>query len=409
MFSPTTRTHCLLALSLLAGTLLLASCGGGDSDTVTPPTPSPEPPIAEALPATPTGWLRLTPRDTVINGVKVHPTCSRAPGSDPTYHFYARRGSGAGVMVFFGGGGACWDSESCARPTNGSQAQLDPKLFFAEIGDDDPARYGGVLNASDAANPVRDWSMVYVPSCNGDLHTGSKTMQYTHPVTGQPFHIEHRGADNVRVVTEWMKANFSAPDQLLLLGSSAGGVGAITHYPGMQRAFPRARTDLLIESGPTLMPAVFESTYRHNWNMQIDPSVWGPQASSTAVADLLKPLATAYPQYRFAQAISAADMTLISYYGRMSHGVQTPITADTCSAWVDGMSAQLLSNQSASNLRTYKLAGTQHSLLGWPFTDATAPVARWMGEMLSPQPPEQSGWSNITCTDCDQTAYCPAP
>ena len=307
-------------------------------------------------------------------------------------------------MVFFGGGGACWDSESCAQPTTGTEA-ANPGLFFAEIANDDPSRYGGVLNAADPASPVRDWSMVYIPSCNGDLRTGSATTTYTRPATGQPYAIEHRGADNVRVVTEWIKDNFAQPDQLFLLGSSAGGIGAILHYPRLRDAFPVARAALMVEAGPTLMPEAFETRHRANWNMQIDPAVWGSQASTTRMADLLKPLTAHYPQDRFAQYSAAADAILIDYFNKMANGVNSALDRATCEAWVEGIASQIADNQSEPNYRSYLFNGNSHSIMGWPFTETTTPVAQWAGAMLSPS---ASGWANVPCADCDKTAYCSA-
>ena len=394
----------LHTVSWMFSALLLSGCGGSDA-----PEPAPAPPpqpgrVAEALPLTPTDWMKLTPRDTVVDGANLHPTCSNAAGTDPTYHFYARRGSGSGLMVFFGGGGACWDGASCAQPTSGTEA-VDPGLFFAEIADDDPSRYGGVLNPADPASPVKDWSMVYIPSCNGDLHTGSATATYTRPATGQPYAIEHRGADNVRVVTEWIKDNFAQPDQLWLLGSSAGGVGAILHYPRLRSAFPAARAALMIEAGPTLMPESFETRYRAHWNMQVDPAVWGAQAVPTRVADLLKPLTAHYPQDRFAQYTAVADAILIDYFNKMANGVDSTLSRASCEAWVEGIARQVADNQSRPNYRSYVFKGNSHSIMGWPFNETSTPVARWAGTMLSPT---ATGWDNVPCIDCDTNAYCPA-
>ena len=397
-----TGSASLRYLAIASFVLPLWSCGGGGDSSTSEPPPGR---VAAALPATPTEWIKFTPRDTVIGGVPLHPTCSNAAGTDPTYHFYARRGSGSGLMVFFGGGGACWDGDSCARPTSGSQAVQEPKLYFAEVGGDDPAKYGGVLNPADPDSPVRDWSMVYVPSCNGDLHTGATSTTYAHPTSGQPYTIEHRGADNVRVVLEWAKDNFERPDQLFVLGSSAGGIGALMHYPALRAAYPSARAALMIESSPTVMPAVFESDYRRNWNTAFDPSIWGAEAATTPMAALMKPLAAHYPNDRFSQYTAAADWTLIDYYARMKNGVQSTVDAAVCSAWVGDMAAQITDNQSAPNYRSYVFAGTSHSIMGWPFTPTTAPVAAWTSRMLSPS---AEGWTNVPCSDCTLAAYCPA-
>ena len=362
--------------------------------------------------------MQFTPRATQINGTLVTPTCSKAPGTTSTaFQFYAKRGTGQGLMVFFGGGGACWNSESCGRPHLSSMPDAAPALYRAEIFRDDPATYAGVLDSSDPSNPMRTWSMVYIPNCTGDLHSGSKTTTYVDPATRQPFSIEHRGADNVNVVMEWIKENFGSPDDLMVTGSSAGGLGAIIHYPQIRRAYPRARSFLLADSAPTVMPAVFETTYRQNWNMQIDRQVYGNNAQGTPVKDLLQKLTASYAGDRFGQYTTAIDMTLISYYDAMANGIDTGIQGSACSAWVDDMLAGLASNQVAANYRSYMGAGMSHTLLAGTNRDgAGVPLFNreisgggvrftdWLGGQLSAN---GAGWSNAACSDCTTVSSCP--
>lgn len=403
--------HCLrrtLSLLLAPAWLVLASCGGGSG-----PAPGLEP-------AVPTTWMQVSPGPTKIDGATITPTCSKAPGTDADagYRFFARRGAGKGLMVFFGGGGTCWNDESCALPRTRDMGEDVHALYFAEIyPKDDPANYQGLLSLSDPANPVREWSMVYVPNCTGDMHGGANTAVYTDPATKQPFSIEHRGVDNVKVVMEWVKANFPDPGQLLVAGSSAGAYGAIVHYPRIRRAYPQASASLLADAPPMVMPAIFETTYKHNWNLQLDPEVYGSDAQATPTADLVKTLAAHFPGDRFSQYATATDMTLMDYYDAMANGLNGVVQGSACSAWMGGLRAGLAASQGAPNFRSYLAAGEWHTILGGTnrnsagvplfnreHSAAGVPFAGWVASQLSAS---GDGWTNAACTDCAAVPACP--
>jgi hypothetical protein len=164
-------------------------------------------------------WTRFDAPTTSIVGAdgKEHTaTCSGFPGTDPKFSFWARRGTTDDLVVFFDGGGACWDSFTCSFPV-GNGIPNAPQLFVPQIIPGTiPATYAGVFDSSNAANPVRDWNFVYIPYCTGDAHLGSNSKQYS-PVPGGdprvtvPFTIQHRGFDNFMVVLDFITKTFGNP------------------------------------------------------------------------------------------------------------------------------------------------------------------------------------------------------
>ena len=155
------------------------------------------------------------------------------------------------------------------RPTiysalrNSLPAGIPPQLQFfvpAIDADSTPDDYDGMFDTDNPANPIRDWSIVYIPYCTGDLHTGSSTRTYTQPTPapGVPYNpyipasfpIRHGGFDNFMVVMDWMKKNIDKPRNVLVTGSSAGGYGAIANFPWIERAFRNAHTYGTMASGP---------------------------------------------------------------------------------------------------------------------------------------------------------------
>ena len=96
---------------------------------------------AEAPPETQSEWVQVTPEPTRLDGRLYEATCSQAPGSDPAYRFWFRRGPANGQVVFFDGGGACWDDVTCAIPRRPEAERDDDGFYKAElIPGDDPNR-----------------------------------------------------------------------------------------------------------------------------------------------------------------------------------------------------------------------------------------------------------------------------
>ncbi len=366
-------------------TFALAGCGG---ERAAPAR------VAPALPQSESAWIELTPQPVEIDGQLVTPTCSGAPGTDPAFRFWARRGGGDGLVVYFDGGGACWDGASCAQARRASDAgDWGEALYKAELlPGDDPRGMEGLFDLEDERNPVRDWSMVFVPYCTGDVHAGSNTARYANPETGEAYAIQHRGADNFRVVLEWIRDNFDAPDQLLVTGSSAGAYGAAVHYARVREAFPGGRAMMLGDAGQGVSPEGFASRPDESWNYQLPASVFGADARYADGDDILARLAAHYPGDRFAQYTTAHDSVQVAYFALM--GVR-----NACAAWTQSMARDLARRGAAENFRSYLAAGDTHTILRSPlfYTEASggAPFTAWLAAALG-----EGAWESSTCTDC---------
>jgi len=365
--------------------LALAACGGAGD---------PGGRVAPALPQTESAWVELAPQPVEIDGQTVTATCSGAPGTDPAFRFWARRGSGEGLVVYFDGGGACWDGASCARARRASDAgEWGEALYKAELlPSDDPRAMQGLFNLDDARNPVRDWSMVFVPYCTGDVHTGSNTATYADPANGEAYTIQHRGADNFRVVLEWMRDNFNAPDQLLVTGSSAGAYGAAVHYARVREAFPGGRAMMLGDAGQGVSPAGFASRGNETWNYQLPASVFGEGAQLEDGEDIVAQLAAHYPGDRFGQYTTAHDSVQVAYFALMG-------VANACAVRTQTVAGDLERRGAAENFRSYLAAGDTHTILRGPlfYTEASggAPFTEWLAAALGEGP-----WESRSCSQC---------
>lgn len=344
--------------------------------------------------------MAFTPQPTEIDGHVITATCSGAPGSDPAFKFFAKRGTTNNVVVFFDGGGACWSDASCARPGLATTPPDGDWLYKAEIlARDNPATARGIFDLSDARNPVRDWSFVFVPYCTGDVHTGSNTATYHNPQTGAAYIIQHRGADNFRLILEWMRANFNTPGEILVTGSSAGAYGASGHFARIRDAFPNGRAVMLGDAGQGVIAPGFNTARADTWGYTLPPQVYGANTTPTGNEDIVGDLAAHYPHDRFAQYTTAHDRTQTAFFALM--GVH-----NACGAWTQSMSQALTAREHAANFRAYLAAGDTHTILRSPLFYAEQsggePFYQWFAELLG------DGAANRECQNClAPPAQCP--
>ena len=154
------------------------------------------------------------------------------------FSFYVRQASARKVMVYLQGGGACWNARTC--DLNG-EPTFDPRVDES----DSPGRADGVFDSKNPANPVRDFSTVFIPYCTGDVHLGSRDVTYTVPASKdaaqRAFSIRHRGASNVASALAWMTTRFPDPDVVFVTGTSAGAIPAPMYAAQLARRYASAR------------------------------------------------------------------------------------------------------------------------------------------------------------------------
>lgn len=169
------------------------------------------------------------------------------------------------VAIFLNGGGACWDATTCY--TLGTAANITSGYgATAFTNDATHLLNGGFFDRTDAANPFKDDSLVFVPYCTGDVHGGSNPDQV---YDGHP--TKHVGLINMAKFLQRLVPTFPNATRVILSGSSAGGFGALTNWWQTQQAFGAIRVDLIDDSGPPL-PAPYlapsiSSVWSDAWNL----------------------------------------------------------------------------------------------------------------------------------------------
>ncbi len=163
---------------------------------------------------------------TLSEGWNTIPTDGKCSSGTP-YQFYVRPGRADRLLVFFNGGGACWDGQQCDLA-----AQPVTYRPFADMDANNPAHFRGIFELKNPRNPIADYSMVVVPYCTGDAHVGGGPRTYSYRNAGGKtvkLEVFHNGFANTSRVLDWVYRQFPAPQRVLVSGVSAGAIGASFH------------------------------------------------------------------------------------------------------------------------------------------------------------------------------------
>jgi hypothetical protein len=139
------------------------------------------------------------------------------------FSVYTRTGDPSKLLIFEQGGGACWQDFYNCNITVGN----NPLPPFPHV---DQA---GIWNVDSPDNVYADYSVVYIPYCDGSVFTGDNDVADANFPYGPVRH--HRGLRNQSAGMDLAKALFPDATQITVAGSSAGGVGAAGFAPFLAR------------------------------------------------------------------------------------------------------------------------------------------------------------------------------
>jgi hypothetical protein len=293
------------------GVVLAAACGG-DSDGQAE---------SEATPR----WERIEPGGAT--------RCARGG----KYAFWLRRADPKRVLIFFQGGGGCFSEETCRVGSSWFDDRID--IY------DDPAGSGGILDFANPANPFRDYSVVYIPSCNGDVHTGSRVVRYG------PIRVHQKGFLNARAALTRTYREFRDPDAVFVTGCSAGSVGSAFHADAIIRRYRDARVTQL---GDSLAFVFHRPISLVEWGTHEHFPRWfrptRPRQRWTMV-EFLRRLARVHPRRTFARFNHVRDGVQERFY--------SAVGADP-SGFAPRLRAAERELKRLPNYRSYLACGTAH-------------------------------------------------
>lgn len=221
-----------------------------------------------------------------------------------------RRVEGSNKLVlYFKGGGACFNNTTCGFTSPLMRTGI-------EAMDANPT---GVLNFDREDNPLLDYNIVYFPYCTGDVHAG---VSGEHPIEGVDEPWNFVGHDNIVAALERVAPTFADVDELVVLGTSAGGLGALINFPFIHRGWPQTPTLFLDDSGIILpdeyLAPCLQSQLREVWGISsvLPAACEGCRGDDGGgLSNLFAHLPQAYPDVRYAMIASTRDQILRLFYG----------------------------------------------------------------------------------------------
>jgi hypothetical protein len=380
--------------------------------------------------ATSTPYIAVTPTtgSITIAGTNVSvtksydPKCTGVSGNQ-TFKFYLKKGSSKNLLVNFMGGGACWDNKNCFGTNTTTYFKGMDSLSALAV----RYAFNGIMDERQSSNPFKDYNVLFIPYCSGDLHWGSKATTYTDPTTNASTTLQHRGFDNFLASIDYVKKNSdwtpASSDKIFVVGQSAGAYGAIYNFPYIKEIFPNNEVNVLADAGNGIVPT--------NWQSEAATAKWGadtniPSWMTLAITDDLgtffRKVAAYYPASRVGQYSSNFDGTQ-RYFYNVQQLLQTNLTytdattlygksdgsqvADsvTCD-WVTKSRTNFATAKVQSNYRYYIAGGDVHTITtsNNVFTESSggSSLLTWINGMIA----NNSSWAN---TDCKSGGTCNPP
>ena len=267
------------------------------------------------------------------------------------------------LVIYFQGGGACWDEESCAR---------DVELPFDGIGAVNLAGYGEeefkrdilapldfpftpavlfnnslvaslltllpnntIASPESTVNAFADAQLVFFPYCTGDVFAGRQDAV-------ADSGVYHAGAKNVDAYVAQLVHYYSAtaavqPKDIFLIGASAGGYGAIVNAPTFIEAFPAADIHVVSDSGVILNRNAdnvegieLEVTVKEAWSFDTPSDC---AACDDSLFEVLPYYLERYAARLNYTLMSYASDPVISFFFQYDYSCDRPETIDLLSAY----------------------------------------------------------------------------
>lgn len=320
--------------------------------------------------------------------------CSR--GTD--WAFFVYPGDPDKVLVEFEGGGACWNDVTCAIGSSQNYFKEDIEQSRAlAMG----TTFTGLQDHSNADNPFKDWTHVYVPYCTGDIHWGSATKTYSEG-TPSSFTINHLGANNARSVLHWLDDQSLSPSNIFVTGCSAGAYGSIYWTPHLSKQYPDAYVAQMGDCGAGIITDTFLTESFPQWNATANLPEWveGLHPDTIDIPnlnlyDIYSMIAAGSPGPAItAQYNTVLDNNQVFYYTAM--GGKSGETG-----WSQGMLDSIKRiDDASSNFRYFIAPGDRHCIIRfdevYTLTVGDQKLIDWIAALANGE-----NTTSVACSDCE--------
>jgi hypothetical protein len=285
------------------------------------------------------------------------------------------------LMIFFQGGGACADEDTCAF---GLQCSLGASATFTTAATSSSA---GVLDRSISDNMFKDWNIVFIPYCTGDVHIGNRvTAAYESGIEvllgneqclGLDYAMHMNGYNNTMAVLDWALENYPDVDDLIVGGESAGSLGAQVHSAKIAELWDvdakGARFSVLADSYVGVVPEshpaaellVYYGACTNDFGLS-EEVVAACEAGTATTIEMIEALLVAQPEGNWLFIDSKGDQTQRYFYALVEEGILGYPFSDLISEEVffSNMSSILDAYETVSSrITTFYVEGTKHVFL----------------------------------------------
>jgi hypothetical protein len=305
-------------------------------------------------------------------------------GDGSGFHFFIHRNDPTKVLFFLEGGGACFTAATCGPASPVYRRSITHPDDLSDVS-------AGIFDFADPRNPFKDWSVVFVPYCTGDVHLGNTTHDY-----GGGVVVHHDGYVNGTTALGALVEFFPGATQLVVAGESAGAV-ATPLYAGLAHdQLPAAHITVLADGAGAYpdAPAV-NATLGAAWGTEQAIPDWpenkGLTAATWSFPGLFVQLHRHAPDVVLARHDHAFDAIQAAFMQLAGVGTGALVQSiDANEQRIESTGATLLS---------YISPGTGHTVLGSPgfYTEAQlgTSLLQWVTGLVTDQPV-----ADVHCTAC---------
>ena len=288
------------------------------------------------------------------------------------------------LVLFFQGGGACWDAATCLANQLGN-------LGLFSMGADPLATFPapmGIFDRGDETNPLRQANFIVIPYCTMDGHVGNHVASYgTH----------HVGFANVAAALPRIVATFPDAPRIVVAGFSAGGIGATGNYHQIAQAFERVRQGpiaLVADAGPLLRPPYLntnaQATLRQSWGLDNTIGSACPACITDGMHMGYRRIAELHPGMRSSLICAYNDQTVRAMYAALL----SPVELGALQAGLGDLADWRASVNEAiapGVLREFFYAGDRHGAIEYEHLSDTPGLAAFLAAQLS----GSKSWSSV--------------
>jgi hypothetical protein len=314
-------------------------------------------------------------------------------------------------MIAFAGGGACWN-------------ELTSKLGFFCQPDSIPQTFTGLYDRANPNNRFKDFTVVHISYCSGDIHAGNVTRPYADSA-GQP--VVQVGLNNVQATLDWIQQQMkngglsSTLSELLVTGSSAGSLGAQIWSNYILENFPAKKAAVVPDSYAGYLPrgSVGELLKEYGFceSGLLSASLKKKCLLTTlTVTDMGLEYQAKHPTIPFSYAQSKTDIVQYAFWVAVAATLKIPPVFITPTEFYAGVSEIFGTySQANSNFLAYLVDGSKHCFTpGTEYYTATTKGPKdtgarstglWLYEWYNQFPMSENDVASTRCEEGGEDAH----